>query len=328
MKDSKMKAIAEKNMIRVSLLVGAAMWIGLSVKFKKEDRFDFEPNIACINGSPYGKVLVLVMQGSISVYFHEGGRHEDAEFLRDTDTASDDHADCDHEGCDHESHKKKPEVPVAHEHGEDCGCEEHAAVQEGGAKPVQPRLDEKAKRLIKTLQAYTHRKTDGYVLTPAHKKYIQRVIEDKLKFAYELDPSNYENYEGYSHYLTTTGLGKSEADFEAAIALARRTLAYCKDEEVDPFVLLTGANAAHDIGYCMSVNPESYSIEDTKQSLEDYEYCLQKYQRLLLEAQQNGFTFSAEKFEKMDQLARLLMTRLRGQRVYLNRIFSETGSEQ
>lgn len=337
-----MRSATEKNITRISLLVGLVLWLGFAWKFDREDRLDFEPNIACINGSPYGKILVLVMQGSINVYFHEGARHEDQMYLSEDKEVAHDHEDCDHEGCDHESHNQevhdhencdhegcdhdshdaKVVKNEVHEHGEDCGCEVHSPSERVAATGGPP-LHQRAKRYIKRLEAYTHRKTDGYVLTPAHKKYIQGVIEDKLRFAYELDPSNYTNYEGYYLYLTTSNLGRSGADYEAAIALAKRTLDYCKREEVDPFVLLTGAAAAHDIGYCMSVNPELYTMADVTQSLSDYKYCLKKYESLLVNSADNGFTFSAEKFEKMDEQARLLMTRFRAQQVYLPRAIKE-----
>jgi len=297
-----MNPFVKKTITAFILLVGLGLWGVFALQLQEDDQLDFEPNIACINGSPYGKILVLVMQGSISTYFHEGQRHEDAEFLKADDG-----------GSGHEEH----------EHGEDCGCDAHANAEKEKAVPAVPPAHVRAKRYIRTLDAYTHRKTDGYVLTPAHRKYLQVITEDKLRFAYELDPSNRTNYEGLYLYLATNSLGRSEANSEAALALARRTLAYSKREDVDPNSLLTAASAAYDIGFYISQHPDQFTMEEAMASLAEYRACLEKYEMLLDQSSEKGFVVTTESLFQMNEQAKLLIVRLHAQEKYLKRIMSE-----
>ncbi len=280
----------------MGFLLGGALWLGFALRFDDQKKLDFDPNIAALKGSPYGKVLVLMMQGKIEVYFHEGERHEDMEFLRPN--TEDGH----------------------HEHGENCGCEVDSSEGEVDENALHVRL----RRYFKRLDAFAHRKTDGGELSPAHKAYLQGVIEEKLRFAYELDPANYQNYEGLYLYLTSKGLGHSGADDDAALDLSRRTLAYCRQEEVDPSVWLTGAAAAHDIAYYMSQYPEKFTMEEADKALSDFDFCLRKYENLLDESHEKGFLVDEERLVLMMERASQLLTRLKAQQVYVRRSIRES----
>ena len=78
-----------------ALIAGAALWGGMAVKFAAEDKLSYEPNVACLKGSPYGKIFALAMQGPIGFYWHEGKTHEHASILADD---HEHHAGC-ADGC-------------------------------------------------------------------------------------------------------------------------------------------------------------------------------------------------------------------------------------
>ncbi len=291
--------------VRMSVLmaIGMALWVGLTLKFQDAERLNYRPNIACMNGSPYGKVIVLIMQDPIEAYVHKGARHGEAKYLNDD--GPDEHAEHhhDHEGC--------------------ADCESEAALikAEKEKAPLDLPLHREAKQYVEKLVAYTHRKTSGYKVTPAHEKYLQGVIEDKMRFSYELDPANNTNYESLYLYLTIDDLGKSKADPEAAFDLAKRTLAYCKRDRADPASMLTGANAAGDMGYYMSLNSKSFTWDDVQGNLAAFEYCLVQYGILLPQMPENGFRVSEARVLEMNERAGHLLTRLNAQKIYLKRVF-------
>ena len=315
-----MKRKQKRNQICLGLvlLVGLALWLGLALRFKAEDQLRFEPNVACLNGSPYGKVLVLVMQGSINVYFHQGSRHEDAEYLKEPsnkDSVAHNHSE--------------------HAHDEQGNCISSSDSASAGQEPeravkVVPSVSllSKAKRYIKTLKAYSHRRTDGVALTPAHKKYLQEVTEGKLRRAYQLDPSNYNNYLGLYLYLVVDDLGRHKNDPESAVALARRTLDYCKLEEVDPASWVTAATAAVDIGLYMGAHPESLTVRDVEAHLTELEYCLKRFEQLLVKAPENGFMVAPEALNLMLERAKQSHTQLRGQKISLRRVMAEKHADK
>ncbi|QQL44478.1 hypothetical protein [Sulfuriroseicoccus oceanibius] len=139
--------------------VGAGLWAlganGLSSG--GQSAFEYEPNVATINGSPFGKTLALTAQGSIDFYWHEGADDPNAPHVHGPECADgcthgsseDTHVhgpDCghDHRGtadhkphahgpdcgpdCGHDHHDKADHKPHAHgpDCGPDCGHDHHA----------------------------------------------------------------------------------------------------------------------------------------------------------------------------------------------------------
>jgi hypothetical protein len=94
----------------------------------------------------------------------------------------------------------------------------------------------------------------------AHKFYLRREIEDKLRFAYNLDPSHYGNYNAYHFFLTEPKLGTRPELTPHAAKLADQTIAYCLSQRNDPRQALTAAAAAGNVIELMfndrHVNPE------------------------------------------------------------------------
>lgn len=83
--------------------------------------------------------------------------------------------------------------------------------------------------------------------TEAHKFYLRREIEDKLRFAYNLDPGHYGNYNAYHFFLTEPQLGTRPELTPHAAKLADETIAYCLAQRNDPRQALTAAAAAGNV---------------------------------------------------------------------------------
>lgn len=364
-----MKTPVKKLLVGSTLVVGVGLWGGFAQHFNKLDKLSYEPNIATIKGSPYGKVLALAMQGPIDFYWHQGQTHEHASILNNhvhdencTDCGSHgeahghdhsghghahhhhghdhghDHHGHDHtahaghehgEGCGcgaHGEHEGHDHGAVAHEeeheHDENCGCGAHGDPDEQSVVKKDKAFHLLAKDKIKAMAAMAHRKTDGKPLSQAHQKYLQEVTEKKLRLAYELDPSNYTNYGNYHLFIATTTYGASDADDDAAVALARRTLDFCKKEEVDPAVMLTASSAAYNIIYHIGRYHEQFTVKEAKASLAEFDECMAKFNLLLDRAVAEGRIASEERLKEMHTRAKYMNKLREAQGAYMKRMMS------
>ncbi|MBT8036177.1 MAG: hypothetical protein KJO21_01415 [Verrucomicrobiae bacterium] len=304
--------------IGCTLVLGAGLWGGMATQFNARGQLDYKPNVACVKGSPYGKILALAMQGPIDFYWHEGASHEDTSILNQD--AHEHDASC-ADGCD--DHSGHDHAAAKSAHGEDCPCDAHGGKQENLKEGETGPLHLRAKRMIKKMAAYSRRKTDGQPLSPAHQKYLQGVVEDKLRFAYELDPSNYINYGNYHLFISTTSLGKSEGDDDRAVKLAMRTLDFCQEDDVDPESWLTAASAAYDIVSHIGRYYEQYTIPEAKESLAQFDVCLQQYVQLRDQALKNNRIVSEIRLDDMEARANSLTKLREGQGIYMKRVMTE-----
>jgi len=300
-----------------TLALGAGLWGGMANKFKAENGLSYEPNIACVKGSPYGKVLALAVQGPIDFYWHSGQTHTDVETLNEDQAACAD-------GCTDHNHSK----PAQAEHGEDCGCPAH-----GGSDTVASKIDTKpfqqrAKDQIRKMAASAHRKTNGAPLSQAHQDYLQGVTEDKLRLAYELDPSNYTNYGNYHLFIATTTFGKGEADDDRAIELAKKTIAFCKNDSVDPASWLTAASAAYNVIYHIGRYHQKFTIPEAKASLSDFDFCIMNFERLSQEAVVEARVVSEARLNEMQSRAKYLGKLRKAQGVYMKNVMSREMAER
>ena len=127
---------------------------------------------------------------------------------------------------------------------------------------------------------------------------IQGEIEDKLRLAYELDPTNYTNYGNYHLFLYTTSYGEAEADEDAALDIARQTLEICKKDEVDPASWLTAASAAYNIIYHIGRHHKDYSVEHAKASLAEFDYCIEMQSGTMGQALRDGRAIPAPRLTR------------------------------
>ncbi len=209
-----------------------------------------------IFGSPYGEVLAMAMQSPIDLHFHEaleGGADHDHDH---------DHESCEH--CDHETtHEPTGKSQADGTHNDSP----HAA---GGLR-----------QWIAALEKSWAERTNPKPITVAHKRYLRRKIEDKLRFAYRLDPAHYANYNSLHFFLTEPQLGTRPELTPSAARLADETIRYCLRQEHDPRPALTAAAATSNILELMfndRHNPQPrFSTGQMRQYLELLDFCIQRH---------------------------------------------------
>ena len=197
-----------------------------------------------INTSPYGEVLAMAMQGPIDTYWHKG--------MEDTGPATQDpHGD--HAGHDYAAHKAPPRPPGV------LG-------------------------FLESLSEAVNRRTNPKPASKAQEFTARRQIENKLRFAYELDPAHYANYNTYHFFLTEPQLGTRPELTPGAAKLAERTINYCLTRTDDPRPALTAAAATEnmlDLMFKDRLNPESrFTTGDMRGCLVLLDQCLARYQAI------------------------------------------------
>ena len=308
-----------QNLYRIiasgSMLLGIGLWVGFSLHLDNGKKLDCELNPASVKGSPYGKVFALAMQGPIDLYWHFGETHESAELLNAEHTHPDGTSHSHEDGLDHGYGEGASTVERSVILTPD---ESNKAVEDGGVKVFTKQVKDE----FKLMGATAKRKTDGTPLSSVHRRYIQSVIEDKVRLAYELDPTNYTNYGNLHLFLSVNDLGGSAADAKQAQNLAVKTLAICKKDEVDPSSWVTAASAAYNIIYHIGLYHNEYTVEEAKSSLKDFDDCIARYEVLLESAIQEGRIVSETRFLELEERVRFLRKIRKAQGVYMKRMMS------
>lgn len=165
-----------------------------------------------INTSPYGEVFAMAMQGPIDTYWHSTERPSHVH-------KSHDHGVSDSESDGHTSHSPAPSAG----------------------------LRDRTRMFLDELTAASTARTNPKPASAAHSRYIRRQIENKLHFAYQLDPAHYANYNSYHFFLTEPALGTRPELTPGAAKLAERTIRYCLDKKDDPRPALTAAAATENL---------------------------------------------------------------------------------
>ena len=290
-----MNSNLSKPTICAALLTGTVLWIGMALKFEAEEKLSYEPNVACLKGSPYGKIMALALQGPIDLWWHKGTTHK--------------------------------HVAINHDHDEGCSDACH------GHHGPETTHDEETQTLhawkegLKRMEANTYRKTSGRNLSKAHAQFIQDETEDKLRLAYELDPTNFTNYGNYHFFLAMNELGRADADHDAALSLALKTLDVCKEDEVDPASWLTAASAAFNIAEHIAKNNSHYTIVEAKGSLAEFDFCIQRHEFLLKQAWHEGRVISSKRIEEMNARKVHLMKLRKALGVTMKRLMSEANNQ-
>lgn len=152
--------------------------------------------------------------------------------------------------------------------GESDHGHEHASPEQtaGG-------VNDKVLHFIEGMAAGLNERTNPYSATKAHKLYLRRGIEDKLRFAYNLDPGHYANYNAYHFFLTEPELGTRPQLSPMAATLANETITYCLSRHDDPRLALTAAAASTNVLDLMfndrHLHPRNprFSISDMREML-------------------------------------------------------------
>ena len=156
-----------------------------------------------------------------------------------------------------------PDCKSGHSHGN--GCEPTGTSKLGWID----RLDQVASE-----------RTNPRPRSKAHSLYLRRQAEDKLRIAYELDPSNYANYNSYHLFLTEPQIGTRPVANHQVLALAKSTVRYCLAENSDPRPALTAAAACCNILQLMFMNRQDHTIEEMREQLEVLDFSLARHHQL------------------------------------------------
>ena len=188
-----------------------------------------------INGSPYGEVFAMAMQGPVDTNFN-GAMGFEAIY--------------------------KPDAP------------------DKQAKPPAT-LEGRLRNLLESFDKVAAARTNPRAANSALRFYLRRQVEDKLRFAYQLDPAHYANFTSLYFFLTQPTLGTRKELTPSATKLAEDTIRYCLKQENDPRPALTAAAALTDILELMFTDFRTgstrFTIAQMHQKLELLDVCLARY---------------------------------------------------
>jgi len=245
--------------------VGVAVWALATPTLIALPDAKFPLNPLGINTSPYGEVFAMAMQSPIDVYWHGAEDHH-----HDDDHVHDEHCDHDHS--------------------------EEAAAKNARIAPAAP-MHNRYRDFLSGLSKLPEKRTNPKPASTAHKFFMRRGVEDKLRFAYQLDPAHYANFTSYYFFLTQPQLGTRPELTHSAAKLAEETIQYCLKIENDPRPALTAAAAAGNILELMFIDQQNtqpkfpallfldqqitqpkFSVEQMRQNLTLLDHCIARYQ--------------------------------------------------
>lgn len=188
-----------------------------------------------INGSPYGEVFAMAMQGPVDTNFNGAMGFETI---------------------------YKPDAP------------------DKQAKPPAT-LEGRLRNLLESFDKVAAARTNPKAANSALKFYLRRQVEDKLRFACQLDPAHYANFTSLHFFLTQPTLGTRKELTPSATKLADDTIRYCLKQEHDPRPALTAAAAVNNTFELMFTDyrtgSRKYSITQMHQKLDLLDLCLARY---------------------------------------------------
>jgi hypothetical protein len=273
------------NIISICLIgFGMLTWALTSRSLVENSDLDVPFNPLGIKRSPYGEVFAMAMQTPIDSYFHaamgeEGHNHGPGEKCTDACTAPKEKHVHD-ENCKHD-HSSDSEDE--HVHDESCK-HDHVAPKENKEAEAQEAtpLNAKLLGLIGSMDEVRHLRTNPKPADEGMKFHHRRETENKLRFAYELDPSHYGNYNSLHFFLTEPQFGTRPHLTPTAAKLAKDTVNYCLSQENDPRPALTAAAACANVLHLLFTD-HNYNKSSTvtaaqmREILNLYDYCLIRY---------------------------------------------------
>ncbi len=156
-----------------------------------------------------------------------------------------------------------------------------------GASPVSVKNDHPNSWMspfvswIKKIDRLVEERTNHKSMTNAHRQYLRMKVEDRLRLAYRLDPSNYANYNSLHLFITEPSLGKNMDTVSSAVLLAEETIEYCLAKE-DPMAALTAAAAASNLVEIRVNDLKKRGAKDRmdllKNAIAELDRCIQKHQ--------------------------------------------------
>ena len=226
---------------------GAVVWAlaGQPLVLDRELRAPLNP--MGINGSPYGEVFAMAMQGPIDTTFHASsgtGFHQ-------------------------------------HVSGKECSACKKSAAQVESAARFQPTLGQRYENLLTSLDKVEQIRTNPKAASAAHRLFLRRQAEDKLRFAYQLDKSHYANYNSLHFFYTEASIGTRPELTSSAAQLAEETIQYCLKKQSDPRPILTAAGACTNVLQLMFADhksvPPKFNTMQMRQYLMVLDHCIARY---------------------------------------------------
>lgn len=224
---------------------GLCAWYVSGRVILRHPALDVPLNPFGIQRSPYGEVFAMALQGPIDTHFHS------AWFAG------------------------KP-----HQHQPGAHCD---SCQLSEQRNPSGQSSNRLAGLLASLEVAHETRTNPKSTSEAHKRYLRRQVEDKLRFAYQLDPSHYGNYNSLHFFLTEPQLGTRPELTPSAAKLAEETIQYCLKQTNDPRPALTAAAASCNILELMFNDQHQpkpkFSISQMRQYLNMLDYCLMRFER-------------------------------------------------
>jgi len=201
--------------------------------------------------SPYGEVFAMAMQSPIDTYWHGRLGEEDHDHDHGAGHVHD-------ESCSHD-HEEKP-------------------------APAASTLNARFSSFLDQLGDGVNARTNHKQLSPAFDFYLRRQIEDKLKFAYQLDPAHYANYNTYHFFLTQPTLGTRPELTPSAAKLAEDTIHYCLQDQNDPRPALTAAGAVCNMMELLFEDYRSpqprFTLQQIQENLKLLDFCIARHRAI------------------------------------------------
>ena len=229
-----MKSVIKKPAFWFSLLA-CALFIGhsqQSLTLKAQNKLHLDPNPFAIFGSPYGKPIASAMQGPIHLLWHDGEKHHH----HDEEGHHDHHES--HHTDDHASHHSDHHEHAAHHH------DDHHDHGHGDHHEEAPTS---LTAWIHHLNEIPYERTNPYSHNEIHQSYLRGIIEEKVHFAWRMDPTNFDNYNIYHLFLTEQAVAKSNRNYRKAFEVAQDTIKHCQQHPDDVQANLTAAAASQAI---------------------------------------------------------------------------------
>jgi|GEM_PF-787044 len=243
-----MPAIASISLSTSLIGAGALAWVFTGRPLTANADLDVPLNPLGINRSPYGEVIAMAMQGPIDIFFDAGM----------AGSASAPKREC--LGAPEVKAQIKPQPPPTH-------------------PPAS--LSVRLGTLLISLGEASEARTNPKAASEGLKRYLRRQAEDKLRFAYQLDPAHYGNYNALHFFLTEPAIGTRPELTPSAAKLAEDTIQYCLRQDQDPRPALTAAAAATNILHLMFSDQHhptpKYSLAQMRQCLLVLDHCLARY---------------------------------------------------
>jgi hypothetical protein len=213
-----------------------------------------------INTSSYGEVFAMAMQSPIDAYWH----------------GAEDHHHAHDEHCNHEHEEE-------HVHDEHCDHdhEEESAAEKIAQTAPAASMQNHFRDFLSALSKVPDQRTNAKPASAALKRHLRREAEDKLRFAYQLDPAHYANYNSLHFFLTEPSIGTRPELTPSAAKLAQDTVDYCLKQDHDPRPALTAAAACTNILHLMFADRHAespkYTTQQMRQCLGLLDHCIARY---------------------------------------------------